>query len=591
MSSPQSHEISPQRSSSPTTSLDLEAFSYVSGLSTRTSEPSSASIELGEDMPKDLTVRCSPTTAQIGTSRSRTLADNLSHPFILVTRSESFSLCDAGSFSPGLPSVGIPTPPTRYSSTRRKILSPATLGGDLDGPAPPKRIKTSHPALGTKGPASLRKARSLMAQASLEKENESFRSLYCGPTMPRPADFAVCAPTSVPDLRPHAITVASEPIPADRFQNGISALGGPTILVPSLYYPCGDYAFQPVLSEEDCAGLRIQRLLEKEDTDFRAPESTSMITDDRLWDRALGIPSELRTKAIRWLLDVLPDVLLPHEDDLHDQLSTSPETRFCAARMLLRYLYCAVGAGSCGGFDDARGNYRPYDHSSGTCDDDMIDMVAGKALLIDEGLESLIWDVTLACLALSVKLHRDVMPPLEPVCMSDFRALLRYKVSLDDFETAQRDVLSALDYRLGTVTPQSYLDELWIASASLRGAVGTTEMWANVQKEVWDMLFDALLGTEVDVLRYCLSVLTGAALLDGLVVALARKYKAEAGKAISGSRHRGDQVTMEVWQEHVRRAICEIRGVDLDIQDLLDVSKDDLEDCRTWLGRAVSQAG
>jgi len=77
----------------------------------------------------------------------------------------------------------------------------------------------------------------------------------------------------------------------------------------------------------------------------------------------------------------------------------------------------------------------------------------------------------------------------------------------------------------------------------------------------------------VDVLRYRMSVLTGAALLDGLVVALARKYKAEAGKAISGSRHRNDQVTMEVWQEHVCRAICDIRGVDLDIQDLLDVSE------------------
>jgi len=80
-------------------------------------------------------------------------------------------------------------------------------------------------------------------------------------------------------------------------------------------------------------------------------------------------------------------------------------------------------------------------------------------------------------------------------------------------------------------------------------------------------------AAEVDVLRYRLSVLTGAALLDGLVVALARKYKAEAGKAASGSRCRDDQVTMEVWQEHVRRAICDIRGVDLDIQDLLDVSE------------------
>lgn len=71
--------------------------------------------------------------------------------------------------------------------------------------------------------------------------------------------------------------------------------------------------------------------------------------------------------------------------NLLDQLATSPETRFHAAYMFLRYFYLvrgAPGSPSCSAF---RGD-----------------------VLSEHGFELVTWDVAVGCLALSVKVRRSL---------------------------------------------------------------------------------------------------------------------------------------------------------------------------------------
>ncbi|OAX34809.1 hypothetical protein K503DRAFT_657827, partial [Rhizopogon vinicolor AM-OR11-026] len=134
------------------------------------------------------------------------------------------------------------------------------------------------------------------------------------------------------------------------------------------------------------------------------------------------------------------------------------------------------------------------------------------------------WDIALGSLALCVKLHRDFLAPLSPVYANEFMNLACHCISYEDLEVSQRDILSAFDFNIGSVTPQGFIDELWLASPTLRKATGLLkDGWESVKVEIWDRLFDVL--SEPDFLEFPVSLLTASALLDGLIIALARHYK------------------------------------------------------------------
>jgi hypothetical protein len=84
---------------------------------------------------------------------------------------------------------------------------------------------------------------------------------------------------------------------------------------------------------------------------------------------------------------------------------------------------------------------------------------------------------------LEVAFHPLILPALFSPLINRFRA-----------KNAHRDVLSALEYRLG-VTPQPLMDELWCALPSLRVLLDFENGWKNAMKNAWLVLFDALEGT------------------------------------------------------------------------------------------------
>ncbi|KAE9398618.1 hypothetical protein BT96DRAFT_723851 [Gymnopus androsaceus JB14] len=136
--------------------------------------------------------------------------------------------------------------------------------------------------------------------------------------------------------------------------------------------------------------------------------------------------------------------------DLTDQLLNSPESRFHAAYLFMRF----------------------FDIVFGTQEMRQKDKVKGLGLFSRwdiDGSELVTWDVAIACLALSVKLHRDFLAPLFPVYSFQFEDLAPHYIEYEDLEAAQRDILFALSYNLGG-TPQGILDELWIALPSLQRA-------------------------------------------------------------------------------------------------------------------------
>ncbi|KAF9244440.1 hypothetical protein BU15DRAFT_71427 [Melanogaster broomeanus] len=198
----------------------------------------------------------------------------------------------------------------------------------------------------------------------------------------------------------------------------------------------------------------------------------------------------------------------------------------------------------------------------------------------EEGREAVTWDIAMGCLALSVKFHRDFLPPLKP-----------------DLESSQRDILHALTFTLGSCTPQAVLDELWNALPTLRKAIAQIqEGWTAVQGRTWDKLFEALL--EPDMLQYPITLLTAAALVDSLVFAVARQYKSEAQASappvckcrsaappLSPKLIPLDDIRSTSWQIYIYEAMQLVEGVILDVKDVLQLSEMELEECRTWLSR------
>ncbi|KAJ3988203.1 hypothetical protein F5890DRAFT_554228 [Lentinula detonsa] len=295
--------------------------------------------------------------------------------------------------------------------------------------------------------------------------------------------------------------------------------------------------------------------------------------------------------------------------DLTEQLLSSPETRFHAAYLFRRFFHLVFGAAQESGVKEKESN-----HS-----ETVLETFSRKFAWDLEGSELVTWDVAVGCLALSVKMHRDFLPPLYPIFSSDYEELAPHDMGYGDLEAAQRDIFSALSYNLGS-TPQAILDDLWIALPSLRELLNSDEGWGLVLQETWLILFETV--SEPEVMDFSLSLLTAAAVIEGLVSALVRHYqirdpwfehfrrrrllvvnkqKAEARSSTSDIEtadntstmqhvrvtYSGDDIALRKAKERVRRAKIESKGVILDIQAALGIADAQLEACRKWIAPFV----
>ncbi|KAL6306976.1 hypothetical protein BKA93DRAFT_771786 [Sparassis latifolia] len=273
---------------------------------------------------------------------------------------------------------------------------------------------------------------------------------------------------------------------------------------------------------------------------------------------SLGIEEGLRREVVEWILDVVPGTYPTKPKfclHLRDQLTTSEETRFHAAYLFMRY-FLRVGSGP--ESPKARG----------------MDMI-----LLREGREAVTWDVAVACIALCVKFHRDALLPLYIILACEFLSIAPHSISNDDLEASQRDVLQTFSFSIGSITPESYMQELWLALPSLRKLLGFDNGWKVAQTEAWSVLLDALL--QEDMLRFPVSLLTASALIDGVVESLARRYMEESFRKV------GWLTTSCQCKQFRKKAIKAASGFMLDIQEILGYSAKDLKFCRQWLRSIV----
>ncbi|KAG6883300.1 hypothetical protein C0992_009135, partial [Termitomyces sp. T32_za158] len=149
----------------------------------------------------------------------------------------------------------------------------------------------------------------------------------------------------------------------------------------------------------------------------------------------------------------------PCRTSLVDQLSTSPETRFHAAYLFMRFFWLVGLSTEGSGTRSTEGGKARETWAFGS-------------ELDEEGRRLVTWDVGVTCLGISIKYHRDFLHPLLPVYAQELMKMAPHgPVGYDDLETAHRDVLGALQFRLGD-TPQGVLGEVWEAVPALRRALG-----------------------------------------------------------------------------------------------------------------------
>ncbi|KAJ7084835.1 hypothetical protein B0H15DRAFT_847779 [Mycena belliarum] len=438
-------------------------------------------------------------------------------------------------------------------------------------------------------PASLRKSFSLRSAASSSHASHDKKELI--PTVPN---------TPCPTTKPGRLIKAASQTSTVPF------------VVPIIAPPPEHIARLP-LSREACAKIRIGNFVAREERlraedgllEFDIGARTSTDAERSKWEDFIGVGTQWRVKVIEWILEVLPkrSTYYPpissasrslfgpslkrpsvsfsssdgHEEiDLLDQLRTSPETRFHAAYLFLRYFFLLMTN------DVERKRIQGMQNS---------DTAAKNELPWDpafppEGWNLVVWDLCLACLAISVKAHRDVLEPLSPVFSWEFEALAPHDLTYEDLEIGHRDVLSGLRFRLGD-TPQLLLDELWTALPSLQQVLSFRGGWNYAQKETWALLFDAVCVP--DVLALPISLLTVAALVEALVATLVFQYEYDAtltSLTSNAARRRSATNTTEsdkVQRKLVARAEQEIEGVVQDIQAAVGISDEHLKNARSWV--------
>ncbi|CDO74820.1 hypothetical protein BN946_scf184353.g1, partial [Trametes cinnabarina] len=259
----------------------------------------------------------------------------------------------------------------------------------------------------------------------------------------------------------------------------------------------------------------------------------------------LGIDRMLLDDIIKWFFEVIPSDDLETScipGDLYYVLSTIPEVRFHACTLFLRYFWLVSPPSA---------SVTPDSQGAGTED-------------VEAASEVVTWDMAVACLAISIKFHRDVLYPLDIIYAHEYLALAPHELTFEDLENAQRDVLEALAFRIsGGSSPCAYISELWEALPMLRRLVAFDDGWDRVQEHAWDMLCEALQSPEV--LQYPISILTAVSVMEGILKTLAWRYKT------TGVDSRGRAVKRRDTKSLRKAAVKASRTVKLDIQDILRI--------------------
>ena len=149
-------------------------------------------------------------------------------------------------------------------------------------------------------------------------------------------------------------------------------------------------------------------------------------------------------------------------------------------------------------------------------------------------------------------------------------------------------MLEALAYYVGSATPGAFIAELWLALPTLRRLVGFDEGWERVQEHAWEVLCEAIQRTsillphfqepavpgaqyvrhactEAEVLLYPISLLTAAAVIEGILEALAQRYRKTR---VDG---RGKPLKKRDTKSLKKAALKASCGVRSDIQDVLRI--------------------
>ncbi|KAH8830572.1 hypothetical protein DL96DRAFT_1593510 [Flagelloscypha sp. PMI_526] len=442
--------------------------------------------------------------------------------------------------------------------------------------------------------------------------------------------FRATMPSNIPASIRRASTLRSEhgdtgllespscPAPVSVLPNGV-----PIIAPPAIHHA------QLPHSRETVAKRWIFRFLERE-TERRTklcltPEPFQKLISKNDWKEHLNISDASRLAIVRWFLEVHPDISFSSPDsrsrhsslnayhfahsdirfgkegeNLYHQLARSPETRFHAVWLFFECYHLL------GSHITPRPSPQSYRSTSFISETDDFDI----------GFEVEHWDRALACLALSVKYHHDVLPPFLPIWSEELEVLSSHSELLyEELEHLQREILQPLGHQLGS-TPQILLDAIWIGLPSLAiildcdrtpfndpsdhiegGAFGRTRdsQWGNrLWKETWSRLFTCLF--EPDVLRFRISHLTCVSLVAALRSCLFSKAEMEEKwddcattvSHTSQRRSREDGSSVLGLQKVIRerrRSKVERIAVEMsaNIQSLCAINDTDFKTCQAWM--------
>ncbi|TFK51175.1 hypothetical protein OE88DRAFT_1735123 [Heliocybe sulcata] len=293
--------------------------------------------------------------------------------------------------------------------------------------------------------------------------------------------------------------------------------------------------------------------------DIPRPAATVIDNQDYRADfeDSLGLDEATRTDHVHWILTALP---MPPKSkskqeresyrELRDQLTGSPETRFCAAHMFLRYMHALS--------KETLGN--------------------GQFLgVVVQGRDYFLQDAALACLAITVKADREAIEEFYPIHVSEYVRMARSESTVDDLKCAERAIVNILQFNAATDSPAAYIEEIHQGCGSPLERVLLLEddLWERVEDGVYERLYGALY--DLDVLKFPVYLLTAAAFLEALTDAMQEVFC----RPLSKSPFISDDVKKLGMCR--KMAEPEVELVKLEVQQLCGVTEADLKHCRQWL--------
>ncbi|KAF8508291.1 hypothetical protein JB92DRAFT_2953775 [Gautieria morchelliformis] len=314
----------------------------------------------------------------------------------------------------------------------------------------------------------------------------------------------------------------------------------------------------PVLtSRREVAESRIEALLKRERY-YRAQDGLPLglfdsaeITSNNN-EELFGIEADFRRQVVQWIFDVLPPTYFRPED-LYRHLKCSEETRFHAMYLFSRYVF------------------RVRESRGGRC--------YKETRSLRRARRELMWDVAFCSLAISTKFYHDFLYPLYPIYSHDFLTISPQLTSSFHFEHTQRNILEAFDYEIFGITPHAFFEELWAALPRLQDMLDYGRPRDIIRNEMWARLQRASL--ELDMMRFPISLLTAAALAEGIILALVDEYQqtdqsGTSSPTLSHANVSSDDLDLE-------KAYKDVIPICSDVATVLGVSMADLRACRRWM--------